>query len=200
MQRPAIWYPPGAGGHWLNYLIWCHQHQTTVPGNPINFNWQTLHSRPMTWPETYLQFRIHNNDPADSPIVLGSHRAWFNFFLCINTKKPQADKEGRYQSACDALNYRKRNITFNLDWRLIWTNPEQFVQDLNRTGGFDVVIDQHTTRAFEQYRASCYMPDIDSAEFRQSDLCQDWYQALVDHDPEQAEEIFKNMYFSGCKI
>jgi hypothetical protein len=200
MQRPKIWYPPGAGGHWLNYLIWCDQQQTTVPGNPVNFNWQTLHGRPMTWPETYLGFVTHDPDPKDAQILLGSNRAWFNFFLCINTKKPQADKEGRYNAACEALDFQKQNIPFNLDWCLIWTNPEQFVQDLNSIGGFSVTINEHTARAFEQYRASCYMPNIDNIEFRQSDLCCDWYQAVVDTEPEQAEEIFKNMYFSGCKI
>jgi hypothetical protein len=200
MQRPKIWYPAGAGGHWLNYLIWCHRHQTTVPGIPVNFDWRTLHGRQMEGGESYLGFMIHDTDPADSQICLGSHRAWFNFFLCINTKKLMASKEGRYKAACNALNYCKQNITFNLDWCLIWTNPAQFIQDLNSTGGFDITVNEHTTRAFEQYRVSCYMPNIDSSEFRQSDLCRDWYQAILDSEPDRAEEIFKNMYFSDCKI
>jgi hypothetical protein len=209
MAWPKFWYPRGAGGMWVNYLIWCNQHQTTVAGNPYNFDWPTLHGRPLSGGETNLGFMIHNTDPVLSDICLGSHNAWYNFFLYINIKKDRSDKEGMYSSALRATEWRQKGINFNLDWTLIWLDPEQFIQDLNSLWPFDIQYNEHTQRAVEQYHASCIFPDIDNEEFQRSDLFKHWHQALIDYETDpnltmaqrqnQSLELIRSMYFSGRK-
>lgn len=209
MTLPKIWYPPGAGGMWVNYLIWCNKNQTTVPGYPKNFDWPTLFGKPMPGDQTNLSFMIHQTDPADSVICLGSSYALYNFYLNINIKKSRADKDGLYKSALNAVERRKKGINFNLDWRLIWTDPEQFVSDLNTIWPFDITYNKHIDRAVKQYHASCIFPSIDNEKFQQNELFKHWHQALIDHETDvnltmaqrhtQALEITRSMYFTGCK-
>jgi hypothetical protein len=193
---------------WLNYLIWCSKHKFTLPGNPLNFEWPEIRALISNY-DGYFTFMIHDTNPADSVVCLGSHQAWYNFFLNLNTKKDKADKYILYNSALKAVKHQKNNFQFNLDWRMIWIDPEQFIKNLNSIWPFDVAYNEHTQRAFEQYRASCILPNIDSQEFQQSDLFQRWHQALVDHETDvnlsledrdkQALDITRNMYFDGCK-
>jgi len=198
-SAPTCWYPAGAGGMWLNYLVWCHKTQQTAPGYLPHFELPSLRS---IFPniESNLGFLLHDHDPNSAVIRLGSHRAWFNFYLNLNTKKECADAEGLYSETVKFLNYKKLPVNFNLEWTLIWTDPEKFINDLNALHDFKLSYNTHVATAFEQYRHSCYLPDLKSTEFQQTLLYQQWHQAIADlhpNDPELVETIINDLYWPG---
>ena len=166
-QLPRVWYPMGAGGMWLNYLIWAARFNATIPENPMNFEFPDIENIINANPDlhfyvgdktqyhSFIQQRKHSISWHDCEIRLGSDRAWFNFFLNLQKKKGRAEDEGgRYQIAAQYAGWMRRGIEFNLDWCWIWEDPEQFLTRLNELGGFDLVYNAGAERAFEQYRAS----------------------------------------------
>lgn len=208
MEKIKIWYPRGSGGMWVNYLIYCNNQQTTIPGNHTSFEFLYLHSLCPSY-FSNLDWALHNSDPAESLICLGDNHSWYNFYLNSNVKKETAKKEGLAEGALNAVKNQQKHIKFNLNWTLIWTDPGQFIQELNQLGSFNITLNQYTEQAFKQYRNSCFFPKLDSDEFQKSDLFKYWHQSLVDHETDpnltmaqrdnQAVEITKNMFFTGCK-
>lgn len=199
-QRPGFWYPQGAGGMWLNYLIWCSQANKIVPGDHLYFEWPYIQSLEPKY-VSYLDFYIHDRDYSTAPIRLGSNRAWFNFFLNINAKKgmPQ-DYFGLVQGASTFLTWSRDNIDFTLDWCLIFEDPEQFITQLNTVADFNVTLNSVTEQAIEQYRKSCiWIQDYNDSRVAA------WRQAALNlfTDREQSlsqrlqivEEIFYNTYY-----
>ena len=166
-QLPRVWYPMGAGGMWLNYLIWAARFNATIPENPMNFEFPDIENIINANPDlhfyvgdktqyhSFIQQRKHSISWHDCEIRLGSDRAWFNFFLNLQKKKGRAEDEGgRYQIAAQYAGWMRRGIEFNLDWCWIWEDPERFLTRLNELGGFDLEYNAGAERAFEQYRAS----------------------------------------------
>lgn len=175
VERPGIWYPQGAGGMWLNYLIWCSEHEKIIPGDHPHFEWPYIQSLEPEY-VSYLDFYIHGRDYTTAPIILGSNQAWFNFFLNINAKKEMPEN---YSSLVDGasrlLQLYKTPIEFNLDWCLIFTDPEQFVQQLNNLVEFEIEYNSITEQAFEQYRRSCVkLTDYTDPQMRA------WRTAIID--------------------
>jgi hypothetical protein len=148
-----------------------------------------------------LGFYIHSRDYTTAPIRLGSNRAWFNFFLNVNAKKGMPrDCVTLLTGSKMFLNWYQADINFNLDWCLIFEDPEQFVAQLNSISDFKIKYSSVTGQAFDQYRNSC----ITIADY--SDLqINAWRQAALDlfTDRKQplpqrlqiAEEIFYNTYY-----
>ena len=199
VDPPKFWYPAGAGGMWLNYLIWCNTTQQTIPGYLPHFELPSLRLIVPEFPH-YLGFVIHDRDPNSAVIRLGSHRAWFNFYLNLNTKKECADADGLYSETVKFLNFRSKPVNFNLEWTRIWTDPEQFINDLNAVHNFKITYNKHTETAFDQYRHSCYLPDLNSADFQQTLLYRQWYQAIFDstnQDHNKTIELINELYWPG---
>ena len=204
MIDPSVWYYPGAGGMWLNYLVWSGTYQHNFDGNLPRFEFPDLHVINPQY-HVFLGYQDHAADPNSGHICLGSHRAWYNFYLNINTKKDAADDDGLYNAAIHIMQYRRDNIKFNLDWTLLWTSPEQFIADLNTLWPFNLKLDQYTARAIQQYQESCYYPDINLAEFQNNRLFKFWKQAIIDTETDtlltmaqrdtQANEITHSLYW-----
>jgi len=199
-QRPGLWYPQGAGGMWLNYLIWCSQANKIVPGDHYYFEWPYIQSLEPKY-ISYVDFYNHSRDHSTASIRLGSNRAWFNFFLNVNAKKGiSAEYWALVQGSTMFLTWYKQNINFTLDWCLIFEDPEQFITQLNTIADFDVSLNSVTEQAIEQYRKSCIQiqnhNDLQVAAWRQAalNLFTDRQQPLPQR-LQIAEEMLYNTYY-----
>lgn len=201
----VVWYPAGAGGMWLNYLIWCYQRRRTINHAFPHFEFGYVIRQDPAY-HTHIRFARHVDDSSVGTIRLGSNRAWYNFYLNLNVKKSVKEQHYLYAGALSAVENSKKNIPFNLEWTLLWTDPEQFIQDLSSISGIEIKLNQHTELAIEQYRASCRLPKFDQ-EFCQSHLYKHWHQAIIDTqtDPDstlaqredQARAITNSLYWTG---
>ena len=207
----TIWYPIGAGGHWLNYLIWCNIYKKNLPFGLPAF-------RPPDLANIFndycacLYLDDPHNDTVTGDILLGSNRAWYNFYLYNLTKNGMVGDDNLYKGACVNLNLWKKNIQFNLEWTLIWTDPEKFLEDLNllhNCTGWNLHYDTYSEIAFDQYRKSCMLPDLSDQAFRLNPIFVHWRNAIFEHETdknssqqhriEQMEYIINQMYWPGCK-
>ena len=172
-QLPRVWYPHGAGGSWLNYLIWCSLHNQSVSGDFVNFDYPVLepivNSQSDIKYQSYIQCREHNITWHDCEIVLGSNRAWFNFLL--NQQKKTGvieDAGGRFNFATLFAGWIGRGIQFNLDWCDIWQEPQQFLSRLGELTTLNLAFNAGAEQAFEQYRRSCvFDPEASDLDFYQ---------------------------------
>lgn len=200
-----VWYPAGAGGMWLNYLIWVDRRRSTIDHEFPHFEFGYVNRLDPAY-RTHIRFARHLDDHTVGTIRLGSNRAWYNFYLNLNIKKNVREQHFLYAGAEQAIEQSKKNIPFNLEWTLLWTDPEQFISDLSRISRIDIGLNEHTLAAIEQYRNSCYLPEL-TEEFCQSDLYKHWHQATIDTqtDPDltlaqrasQAREITHSLYWPG---
>jgi hypothetical protein len=175
----TIWYPQGAGGMWLNYLLWCNQTRTTLPGAFQSFEFDNLKQQ---WPE-YRSFFVwvpHDTEQAKgnaARIRLGGH-AWFNFYLNIFNKKNAGDLI-YYGCAASLLKILNNNVWPNLYWQDLITDPEKFLADLSAIVGYHIPYDDITQRAIEQYIDSCTFPKLD-LDFQSSEIYTEWARAVHD--------------------
>lgn len=200
IKSHGVWYPPGAGGMWLNYLVWCSRSGEIIPGDHAHFEFNYLESLNPAY-MSFLGFYTHNLEYDFATIRLGSDRAWFNFFLNIQSKKQMSsDYDSVLNGAKLFLEWRQAAAECNLDWCLIFENPEQFVAQLNSITNFDVKFNSVTEQAFVQYQNSCIaMPDVSATIVRA------WRQAILDLHTRSTqplpqrlqitEEIFYNTYY-----
>ena len=163
-QIPSLWYPMGAGGMWLNYAVWCGLNQKNIPGTHVHFEFLYLKSLDTTYRE-YFNFNRHLTRPIDSPVRLGSDRAWLNFFSNIIYKK------GHYpgwkiSGPAGFFEWRRQNIKCNLDWCAIFEDPEKFFEQVAKLTGYSIKLDQYTEMARKQYVQSCV--NAESAEVLES--------------------------------
>lgn len=198
VERIGVWYPQGAGGMWLNYLIWCSKTNEIVPGDHPHFEWPYIQSlRPDYL--SFLGFYIHDRDWKTAPIRLGSNRAWFNFFLNVNAKKGLPhDYDSLLKGATMFLEWHNTGVKFTLDWCLIFEDPEQFVAQLNSISDFDVKFNSVTEQAFIQYKNSQPRGYTDQAARAWKNailnLLTDRKQILPQR-VQQAEQIFNDTYY-----
>jgi len=199
-NRPGVWYPQGAGGMWLNYLVWCSRTNEIVPGNHPSFEWSYIQSlRP-----DYLSFLgsyLHDRDYNGAQIRLGSQHAWFNFFLNVNAKKELPEDYNSLVAGAELfLEWKQEDIGFNLNWCLIFEDPEQFIAQLNSISDLNVKYNSVTEQAFEQYRNSCVKitdytdPQVRAWRHAALNLFTDKNQPLPQR-LQIAEEIFYNTYY-----
>jgi hypothetical protein len=212
LSRPKLWFPAGGGGAWVNYLIWCNYYQRTLPETPVSFAFEIVSS---TFPNYHMSMDCSDphNSTITGDILLGSNSAWYNFYLYNHIKNYPVDKtyyyNNLYNRAVDRLNLWKKNIQFNLEWTLIWTNPIKFLKDLNSLKNINLNYGIYSEIAFDQYRKSCLLPDIKNNEFRSSDGFKYWHKAVFDTQTDitfsdqqridQAEFILEELYWPGYK-
>lgn len=199
MTKRKIWWPQGAGGMWVNYLLWAGKENRNIGDKHVDFNYVYLKKNNPEY-NYYVTFAKHLEDPADSGIRIGNHHAWFNFYLNVCAKKVDTDDILHLRnSAKMILNYVNRDIDFNLDWQLIFTDPEKFIAQLNLAGGYNITYNQAAQFAFTQYQHSCLLPNLDSDEFQQSNVFKCWHDSVVELleiNPTNVVEFTQNIY---CK-
>ena len=200
IYKPSLWYPPGAGGMWLNYLVWCGKNNRIIPGDHSHFEWPHLFSiEPKYIP--YFEFCSHDKVHKTAAVRLGSQRAQLNFFLnVINKKEMSQDFSSSVYGAKMFLEWELGSVDFNLDWCLIFENPERFVAQLNSITDFELEFNPSAKQAIEQYRKSC----VKIETYTEVEV-QGWRQAILNlyTDRQQplpqrlqlAEEIFYNTYY-----
>lgn len=192
MVLPQLWYPPGAGGMWLNYLLWCYRVNDNFPDELASFEFPILKQQnPKYYP--LIQFARHLDDPANSQIRLGGPY-YFNFYINLCNKKSNSIS---VQTANEFLNYAQTNIDYNLDWGLIYRDPEQFINQLNRTAEFEITYSDPASRAVEQYINSCPLIDLTDPVMYHSTILTCWIDAVKQRfqfTQEQAVEYTYSFY------
>lgn len=184
---PYIWYPQGAGGMWINYLLWCNSKQTTLPENFTSFEFGPIHEK---YPEYFsaLLFSPHNatqEEANNSRIRLGGSN-WFNYYLNIVAKKAEGNYYGCAESVLKVLN---NNVQPNLYWQDIINNPEKFLTDLGNLMGYRIRYNEVTQQAIKQYLDSCSFPVL-NGEFCSTELYTEWARAVRDVQGIQNEAIY----------
>ena len=168
-EPPRVWYPQGANGSWLSYLVWCSRFDTAVPGELEQFDYNYLEPLINSTPELHhyedsrtqypcvIQERKNAMTWDDCSILFGSNRAWFNFFLNLQLSSATvADQDRQYQVAAQFAGWYRRNIEFNLEWCLIWDNPQEFLAQFAQLTKWDLPWNSGAQQAFEQYRATTH--------------------------------------------
>lgn len=143
---------PGSGGQWVNYLLWCLNQGRVMSGGFDHFEFDAVLQRDPNY-FTSVEFLEHTDLPSNADIVLGSDRAWMNFYANLTVKKNKIDD-------CDGvLNYivqlQQKKINFNLDWCDLWQQPEKFLSDLGTLIGRKLPYDRIAKQAIAQYSRSC---------------------------------------------
>lgn len=174
---PQLWWPVGAGGHWVNYITWCGLNQSSIPGEFKNFHFDTLPGMVNGVPYQRYYDRNRHSVPLGAHVKIGSRRAGFNFLLNVAHKTDMNDQVElwmsvrQFQQIKHFFDFKDCN-DFNLDWCLIFENPELFVQTLAQLSGYNISWDQHTARAVEQYVNSCYWHFMTVDELKNEELIQ----------------------------
>lgn len=201
---------------WVNYLVWCWTNQKTIPGNHRYFEYPYLESLDSSY-RPFFNFRRHQ--PSGSEIVsvydsdyaaikLGNSKAYGNFFINVMQKKSQTENWNAWEAmtwgAMGFWNWHDGNLEFNLDWCNIFTNPQEFVDQLNLLSGYEVELDQHTELAFQQYYNSCQWM-FEKEKLNENIFFTAWKNYILNHRTDLSldletrlaftEEIAKNSVF-----
>lgn len=143
---------PGSGGQWINYLLWCLDRGRVLLGAFEHFEFPSMQQRDPDY-VPMVEFLEHTDSLDQADIVLGSDRAWMNFYVNLLTKK-QLINDWQV-SAQYVATLQKRNIEFNLDWCDIWEQPEKFLQDLGALIGKSLPYNRVARQAIAQYSRTC---------------------------------------------
>jgi hypothetical protein len=192
----TVWYPQGAGGMWLNYLLWCNKNQTILPGNFQSFEFDNLRKQyPEYSPFFIFVKHLANQDLANQSTVRLGGDSWFNFYLNISAKKSEGHYYGNAISLLAILN---TDVTINLNWQDIVQDPKKFLADLEGLMKWNIPYDSITQEAIDQYIQSCSFPRLDD-EFRATEVYKEWARAVRDiQHIESNDEIFEFTQANYC--
>lgn len=151
-NKPRLWYVPGSGGQWVNYLLWCLTRGRVMTGRFDHFEFPQLLQRDSDY-ESLVEFVEHTDDPATANICLGSQQAWLNFYVNSLAKKSPTQSWESFARYLDEL--AQRNIEFTLEWTDIWQRPEKFLQDLGSLIGQELPYNWIAKQAIAQYSRTC---------------------------------------------
>lgn len=184
-----IWFPAGAGGSWLNYLVWCSTTQTSLDHPFTHFRYHDVLKVCSSF-KVCLKYVFHyvTPDTTKSPmVILGSNRAWINFWILM-AEKYDADAGDTWIPTPKAYYRPDFAITFNLDWCDIFQDPEKFLYTLSRLLEYRIKYDQHTQHAIEQYQRTCSHLNLDRSDLWSHPLVQ-LYLNENQLTQQQAEEL-----------
>ena len=141
---------PGGGANWVNYMTWCYYYNKILPAVPLHFSNKIVRE---TFPEYNYLFWLqsHQVDSTSADIVFGSQRNGLN--LKINNIIKNGNSTYKPE---ELVNFNAPELDYNLDWALIVEDPERFVKDVNRLGGYNIEFNSIVEQAFVQYLNSAY--------------------------------------------
>jgi hypothetical protein len=170
ISKPLVYYPGGGGGNWLNYVIWCGQNKSFLPGSPLEFgNLSTKIYR-------YFDFIPHADFTKSCNIRFGSEQAYINCYINVLIKNPswtQAEPGGY-------IKMKNHDWDWNLDYTKIFSDPKEFLQQLNRLTGLELKLNRFTERAFEQYYQSCPWYGMSESQLLETTWIKDSWQYCFD--------------------
>lgn len=171
-----IWYPPGAGGMWLNYFIWCSFFNTVIEGTHPHFEFTYLKSLDQSY-SSLIKFSPHNKDYKTSDITFGDEFYYFNFYLNLIGKKVESNY---YQAARTILDIRSLSPTFNITWSTLFVNRNVFCEKLSGLIGNDIILNYNTHRSIDQFISTLHGKKPLSKDFINSPAYYYWSCAVAD--------------------
>lgn len=175
---PKIWFVPGGGGNWLNYMFWCHMYDRIIPGNHSNFHLDTLQSIDPTY-RYVLDCTLHDSDWRESVIVFGSHQSQLNMLINVGRKIGyNTDPELMFWNAWNFQENYNQSVRYNIQWHLIVTDPEFMLACLNDCTGKKLSYTPVVQHAFQQYIDSCWPPELQGDNWRTHPLTHAWIDSL----------------------
>lgn len=178
IERPTVWYLPGGGGNWLNYMIWCHFYERNIPGNYINFHLDTLTAIDPAY-RYIIRLQLHTNHWRTGIVGFGSHNACLNIWM--NNCRKLGHSVDHKDLVMMAVNYHKSydwDVIYNIQWHLIVTDPEFMLQCLNDSLGLKLTYTPAVQHAFQQYIDSCWPPELQGDAWKDHYLTKAWVAAL----------------------
>lgn len=142
-----LWYPPGAGGMWLNYFIWCGYTGKNIPGDHPHFELTYLKSIDKSY-QAYTRFSRHTEDWRNANIVFGDDCFYVNFYLNLIFKKP---RENWHYAAKTILSLRESSPVFNITWSTLFVNRSVFCQQISKLTNINIELNQATHTAIDQF-------------------------------------------------
>jgi hypothetical protein len=70
------------------------------------------------------------------------------------------------------------DISYNIQWHLIVTDPKFMLECLNDSLGLNIKFTPPVQQAFQQYRDSCWPPELRGDAWKDHYLIKAWIQAL----------------------
>jgi hypothetical protein len=156
VKKPTLWFAGGAGGNWLNYMIWCGLNQKNIIGKHVEFSNQNLKAQL----PVFFKIVKHSDYDCHTDAVLGSYRSLLNFYINVATKNPswtEAHPSGYILMQDHEWNY-------NLDYCDIFLDPDKFVKSVNQLTELNLSMDHYVECAFDQYWKSCVWVDMTKQE------------------------------------
>jgi len=154
-----MWFCPGGGGNWVNYLIWSWRNNKIIPGDHWHFSIPILQAADSTY-KLVVNTLDHSILPPENStdIMFGTTRAWNNLWY-MNIVKNTAPN--------DSLQYHfsDTNLRFNLEWADIVEDPENFLQSLNSIINENIKFNSIVEQVWMQYLKSSYMPGVRGLEY-----------------------------------
>jgi len=195
-HRNILWYPPGAGGMWLNYLVFCTRKHRNIGNTHLNFDYTHLKSLDDEyWLVT--DFARHIDSAKSANIRLGGDDCLFNFYLNLVIKQPHESHKG---IATFLLSSLKNNISYNLCWKSLISDFDNFACDLFKTyfNTMGLQINEFSYKAHQQYVDSCFFPSLEDKDFLNSNIFQNWSAMLIqelNYEPDEIIDVTKQMYY-----
>ncbi len=176
VKKNTVWYMPGAGGNWLNYMLWCYLHNRTIPGNHKNFHINTLTE---FCPEYHYILGVspHQVPWQACNVLFGSHKSALNIFI-TNCRKLGYNPDTVVHMA---LLYQKTydwSVEYNIQWHLLPTDPEAMLKLLSDILGIEISYTTAVQHAFQQYINSCWPPELQGDAWLDHPLTNAYIQAL----------------------
>jgi hypothetical protein len=174
IKTPIICFPGGGGGNWLSNLIWHLENENfELPKVNVVFDGQPLCSLPITH-----AFDISKHDILNKNYILFSNKFLFNHYLNLAFKARYyidkiETKSFQYQlfnltnaarhCLADVQYYKKYCENIDLDSRLIFQDPGQFIDRLFEIlNSLNIIYSpnrDYVYQSIKYYQSTCLNPD-----------------------------------------
>lgn len=178
IDRPKIWYLPGAGGNWLNYLVWSYLNDRNIEGDHLNFHFDYLREIDPKY-NYVLRCWFHTEPWHTGDLVFGSHKACLNIWINNCRKLGHTTSEAALtRMAIHYQNDYNWNTGYSIQWHLIVTDPEFLLACINDALGLSLSYTPVVQRSIKQYIASCWPTELQGDSWKDHYLTKAWVSAL----------------------
>jgi len=172
----TVWYMPGGGGNWLNYLVWCYLYNQHIPGSFTNFHNDTLRNSCSDY-SYILGVASHQISWNTCSVVFGSHRSLLNIFI-TNCRKLGYTLDNIVNRALLFQQNYDWSVVYNIHWHLIADDHKTFLEALSDAVNHKITYTVPVQHAFQQYIDSCWPPELQGDAWLDHPLTKAYIQAL----------------------
>jgi hypothetical protein len=172
----SVWYLPGGGGNWLNYLIWCYCYNTHIYGQWTNFHQVSLQTQQ---PDYRYLLGVANHDKSwkQYKIIFGSHKSSLNMFI-NNCRKLGFSLDNAVERALLFQTTYDWSVGYNIQWHLIANDYKTFLEALSDALRIKITYTIPVKHAFQQYINSCWPIELQGDAWLNHPLTKAYIQAL----------------------